>query len=105
MPRYRGGFQEVLVGRECELEGGLFGTALIVPASRLTGVRAGSQCIINDGLDRSRTTAAFGTAAQAVIDMLGAPQHVVSGIDGIADIVVAEDVAGTNNHENAKDLR
>ena len=78
---------------------------MIVPASRLTGVRAGSQRIIDDGLDRPRTTAAFRTAAQAVIDMLGVPQHIVSSIDGIADIVVAKDVAGTNNHENAKDLR
>jgi len=77
---------------------------LIVPASRLTGVRAGSQRIIDDGLDRPRTTAAFRTAAQAVIDMLGVPQHIVSGIDGIADIVVAEDVAGTNDHENVEDL-
>jgi hypothetical protein len=37
--------------------------------------------------------------------MLGMPHHIVSAADGIADIVVAEDVAGTNNHENTKDLR
>ena len=76
-----------------------------MPASGMTGLRAGPQRIVDDGLDRPRTAAALGAATQAVIDMLGVPQHVVSVIDGVADIVVAEDVAGTNDHENAKDLR
>ena len=97
--------QEVLIGRERELVSRLFGAVQVVPASGVTGLRTGSQRIVDDGLDRPRTTAAFRTAAQAVIDMLGVPQHIVSSIDGIADIVVAKDVAGTNNHENAKDLR
>jgi hypothetical protein len=37
--------------------------------------------------------------------MLGVPKHIVSGIDSVADIGVAENVARANNHENAKDLR
>ena len=74
-------------------------------ASGLAGLGAGPERVVDDGLDRARATAAFGTAAEAVIDMLGMPHHnIVSTIDGIADIVVAEDVAGTNNHENTKDL-
>ena len=32
------------------------------------------------------------------MDMLGMTQHIVSGTDGIADIMVAEDVAGTDDH-------
>jgi hypothetical protein len=35
--------------------------------------------------------------------LLGASRQVRSGADGIADIVVAEDVARTNNHEKLTD--
>jgi hypothetical protein len=76
-----------------------------VRAPGVAGLRAGSECIVDDGLDRPRTAAALRAAAQAIIDLLGVPKRIVSGIDGIADIGVAENVAGANNHENAKDLR
>ncbi len=74
-------------------------------ATGVAGLRTGSERIVDDGLDGPRTAAAFGAAAQAVIDVFGAPQYIVSRTDGVADIVVAEDVAGANNHGNAKDLR
>lgn len=99
------GFQEASVGREHELVSRLFGAVHAVRASGVAGLRTGSECIVDDGLDRPRTAAALRTAPQAIIDMLGVPKHIVSGIDGIADIMVAENVAGANNHENAKDLQ
>jgi predicted nicotinamide N-methyase len=68
-------------------------------ASGVAGLRTGAERIVDDGLDRSRTAAALGAASQAVIDTLGVPQHIVGGIDGIADIVVAEDVTGADDHE------
>ena len=95
---------EALVGREREVVSRLLGAARAVRTPGAAGLRAGSERVVDDGLDCAGATAAFGTATEAVIDMLGMPHHIVSAVDGIADIVVAEDVAGTNNHENAKDL-
>src|SRR5215469_8601431 len=72
-------------------------------APRIAGLRAVPEGIIDDGLDRARATTAFGAAAEAVIDLLGtARQIVLRRADGKADIVVADDVAGTNYHEGTR---
>ena len=73
-----------------------------VRASRMAGLGAGAQGFVNDGLDGARASAAFDAAAEAAIDLLGIARNVFRGIDRLADIAVAEDVAGTNNHENGK---
>src|SRR5579871_3620270 len=104
-PQYRKRFQETSVSRERELVSRSFGAVHAMRATGVAGLRTGSERIVDDGLDGPRTAAAFGAAAQAVIDVFGAPQYIVSRTDGVADIVVAEDVAGANNHGNAKDLR
>jgi hypothetical protein len=73
------------------------------PAVRASGTAdlgAGAQGLVYDGLDGPRAAAAFGAAAEAAIDLLGIARKVFRRADGTADIVVAEDVAGTNNHEN-----
>ena len=54
--------------------------------------------LVDDGLDGPCAATAFHDAAKATMDMLGMTQHIVSGTDGIADIMVAEDVAGTDDH-------
>ena len=69
--------------------------------SGVTDASADAKRLIDDGLDGPRTATAFHAAAKTTIDLLGLAQHIVSGTDGIADIVVAEDVAGTDDHENA----
>jgi hypothetical protein len=76
-----------------------------VRTSGLADLGAGAQGIVNDGLDGAGATAAFGTAAETAVDLLGIARKVFGGADGVADIVVAEDVAGTNNHENGRTLR
>ena len=78
---------------------------LAVLASRAAGLGASTERLVNNGLDGARASATFGAATEAAIDLLGIARELLSGTDGVADIVVAEDVAGTNNHENAQALR
>lgn len=58
--------------------------------------------LVDDRLDGARAAAAFGAAAKAVIDLLGIAQRVVGRVHGVANIVVAEDIAGTDDHETRK---
>ena len=73
---------------------------LAVRAPRTAGLGASAQSLIDDGFDGARAAAAFGTAAEAAIDLLGIPGKVIRAIDRTADIVVGQDVTGTNNHGN-----
>jgi hypothetical protein len=86
-------------GGEREL-GGLFGRGMVMRAARATGLGAGAQGLVDDGLDGTRAAAAFGAAAKTTVELLDVSRQVRSYADGIADIVVAEDVTGTDNHEN-----
>jgi hypothetical protein len=70
-----------------------------VRASRATGLGASPEGLVNDGLDGTRAPATFSAATKAAIELLGIARKVFRDIDGTTDIVVAEDVAGTNNHE------
>jgi hypothetical protein len=72
------------------------------PGVRTSGAArlgAGPERLVDDGLDGARAAAAFGTAAKAAIDLLGTSGKVFCWRDGTADIMVAEDVTGTDNHE------
>jgi hypothetical protein len=70
-----------------------------VRTSGLAGHGTGAESLVNDGFDGARAAAAFGAAAEATINLLGIARKVFRGTDGKANIVVAEDVAGTNDHE------
>ena len=59
---------------------------------------AGPKCLIDNGLDGSGATAAFGATAEAAIELLGVARKNVCRVHGVADIVIAKDVAGTDNH-------
>ena len=62
---------------------------------------ASPQGIVNNGLDGARAPAAFDVPAKAVVDLLGATRQVHGcTADRIADIMVTQDVAGTDNHES-----
>jgi hypothetical protein len=73
-----------------------------VRASGTAGRGTSAQRFVNDGLEGARASATFGAAAEAAIDLLGTARQVFRGADGTADIVVGQDVTGTNNHENGQ---
>src|SRR3984893_14680416 len=71
-----------------------------VRASGMAGLGASTERLVNDGFDAAGASATFGAATEAAIDLLGVAWKVFRGVDGITDIVVAEDVAGTDNHKD-----
>ena len=76
-----------------------------VRASGAAGLGAGTKGVVDDGLDGTRASATLGAAAETAVDLLGVARKVLRSVDGATDIVVAEDVAGTNNHENTPVLK
>lgn len=74
---------------------------LAMRASGAAGLGAGAEGVFNDGLDGARASPALGAAAEATIDLLGIAGKVFRSIDRAADILVADDVTGTNNHRTA----
>jgi hypothetical protein len=68
----------------------------------LTGQCTFSVRLVDDRLDGARAAAAFGAAAKGVIDLLGISWRVVGRVHGVANIVVTEDIAGTDDHETRK---
>ena len=75
---------------------------LAMRASGAAGLGAGAQRLVDDRLDGACTAAAFRAAAEAAIDLLGVARKVFRTTDRAADIMVGQDVAGTNNHENGE---
>ena len=65
-------------------------------AAGAAGLGAGAQGLVNDRLDGAGAAAAFGAAAEAAIDLFGMTGH--ASADRVADIVVTQDVAGTDDH-------
>jgi hypothetical protein len=76
--------------------------AVAVRASNTTGLGTSPERLIDDGLDGARAATAFGAAAETIIDLLGTTRQIVRIGDRVANIVVAEDVTGTNNHGNGE---
>lgn len=73
-----------------------------VGAAGAAGLGAGAKRLVDDRLDGARAAAAFGATAEAAIHLLGISSDRRAAIDGIADIVVAEDVTGTDNHQRRR---
>ena len=73
-----------------------------VGATRAAGLGAGAKRLVDDRLDGARAAAAFGATAEAAINLLCISCHGPTAINGIADIVVAEDVTGTDNHQRRR---
>ena len=92
-----------MTSRRGQRELGLFVQSfLVVRATDETTSRAGSKRFVDDGLDGPRTAAAFHAAAEAAMDLSGMPQHIIRGADRMANIVVAENIAGADNHRDAQ---
>jgi hypothetical protein len=94
-------FQAISGSRESEIgSDGSFGSGVVV-AVRATGVASpgtGAKRLVDNALDRTRATTAFGAATKAAIELLGAPRKVFGGRHGIAHVVITQHVAGTDNH-------
>jgi hypothetical protein len=93
-------------GREGELArlGVLVGGVRVagVGAAGAAGLGAGTERLVDDRLDGARAAAAFGATAEAAVNLLGISSHGPAGIHGIADIVVAENVTGADNHQSKR---
>lgn len=72
---------------------------MAVRTAQATGFGAGAKRFVDDGLDGAGAATAFGAATEAAVDLLWMTRQITGGADGIADIEVAEDVAGTDDHE------
>jgi hypothetical protein len=94
-------------GRERERRHSFLGGLVVrrVAAVRAAGAAllgAGTKRFFDDRLDGASAAAAFGAAAEATVNLLGIPRQVRSCADSITDIVVAQDVAGTDDHETGR---
>jgi hypothetical protein len=74
---------------------------LAVRATCAASLGAGAQRLVDDRLDGARAAAALGTATETAINLLGIPGEIFRALDGITDIVVGKDVAGTNDHKSS----
>jgi hypothetical protein len=91
-------------GRGSFLRGLVVGRVTAVRAAGAAFLGAGAERFVDDGLDGARAPAAFGAAAEATVNLFGIPRQVRGCTYGTTDIVVAQDVAGTDNHETARTL-
>jgi hypothetical protein len=69
-----------------------------VRASGAAGFGAGAERFVHDLLDGAHAASALGAAAQATIDLPRRPWRLGPG-DSLADVMVGEDVAGTDDHQ------
>lgn len=75
------------------------GGRMAVLTAEAAGLGTGTQRLVDDGLDGAGAAATFGAAAKAAINLLRMTRQITGGTYGVADVVVAEDVAGTDDHE------
>jgi hypothetical protein len=85
---------------ECEFDvGGILRRGAAMRTAWAAGPGAGTECLVDDRLHGTRASPTLDTAAEAVIDLLGVSRQVGGRVHGAADIVVRQDVAGTNDHK------
>ena len=89
--------------RELAMGVGIFRN-LAVRAAGTAGLGASPQCLVDNGLEGARTSAALGATTETAIDLLGTTREIIRSTDGVADIVVSEDMAGTNNHKDGEPI-
>jgi len=103
------GFWRFSAGREREgrgsfLRGLVVGGVTAVRAAGAAFLGAGAEGFVDDGLDGARAPAAFGAAAEATVNLFRISRQVRGCTYGTTDIVVAQNVAGTDDHETDKTL-
>jgi hypothetical protein len=95
------GLLECRCERELTMGVGIFRDP-VMRAAGTAGLGASPQSLVDNGLEGTRATAAFGATTETAVNLLGATGKIIRSTDGIADIVVSQDVAGTNNHKNGE---
>ena len=80
------------------------GHGVAVRAARAAGFGARAQRFVDDGLDGARATAAFGAAAEATVNLLCMTRKVRRCVNGVADVMVSQNVTGTNDHEDGRPI-
>lgn len=83
--------------------GGLF-VIPAVGASGTAGLGADTQCLVHDLLDRAGTAAAFGAASETAVHLPRRSRHRPTRTHRIADVVIGDDVARTDDHEGRNTL-
>jgi len=73
-------------------------TGMTMRASRAAGPRTRAQRLIHDLLDGASAPAALCTATETSIDLPRRARRHLRNAHGAAHVVVAQDVAGTNDH-------
>ena len=105
-PIKRWNWEPVSRGREGVFDPG-FGLNFYIMAVRAAGTAglgAGAKGFFDDRGDGPGAAAAIGTAAEAAVKLFGVARQVRGRTHGIADVMVTEDVAGTNDHETGGPL-
>jgi hypothetical protein len=90
-------------GCECEvdrLDVFVRRVGMAMRAADAAGLGTGPQRLVDDCLDRAGAATAFGATAETAINLLGISCQGPAGAYGVADIVVAEDVTGTDDHQS-----
>jgi hypothetical protein len=89
--------------RQCKLGMDVrLGAGPAMRAAGTAGLGAGAKGLVDDGLEGARAPAAFGAAAEAAIDLFGISGQILRGADGTADIVIGQDITGTDNHKSRR---
>jgi len=105
--RKSGNLKGFSAGREREilgsfLRGLVVGGVAAVGAAGAAFLGAGAEGFVDDGLDGACAPAAFGAATEATVNLFRIARQVRGCAYGIPDIVVAQNVAGTDNHETVR---
>ncbi len=72
--------------------------SLGVRTPRAARLGAGAKRFIHDFANRARATPTLGAASQTAIDLTGGSRDILRAGHGSSDIVVCQDVTGTNDH-------
>jgi hypothetical protein len=71
---------------------------MAVRAAGMASPGASAKRLVDDALDGAGAAAAFGAATEAPVNLLGVTREAVCRFHGVADVVIAKDVAGTDDH-------
>ena len=72
--------------------------AVAMRAADLASPGASAKRLVNDPLDGAGATATFRAATEAAIKLLSITRKIFGGLHGVADVMVAQHVAGTDDH-------
>jgi hypothetical protein len=81
-----------------------FHNRVAVRASGTASFGTGAERFVDDGFDGARASPTFSAATEAAIDLLGVARQIFRGADGTTDIMVGQDVTGTDDHTKCEPI-